>query len=309
MTKNTETVGVAVMRSQVDSLHKGHRALIEYVKERHTNTLIVVGVPPTFATNRNPLPYDLRRDMIQKAYPDVTIVPQPDCRSDYHWSETLDALIKEAFPGCDAILYGSRDSFRSRYHGEFETEFVPEVKAKSGTHVRKRAIEKPLNNASFRRGVIYGVLNRPPITYPTVDVGIYRKNTEPTKPRIEVLLGRKPLDPERRWRFIGGFVDKIDASYESAARREGSEESGDLDLRPFEYVCSSRIEDWRYRGTNDTIMTILFRAQYIFGYVEPGDDIEEVRWFALEQIPNVLVDEHKPLGEKYIESFAGEATV
>jgi bifunctional NMN adenylyltransferase/nudix hydrolase len=96
----------------------------------------------------------------------------------------------------------------------------------------------------------------------------------------KVLLGRKPT--EEKYRFIGGFVDPTDSSLEAAVIREGREEAGPLELVNISYVCSRLIDDWRYRGEKDSIMTSFFAANVAFGHEEPGDDICEVRWFDID---------------------------
>ncbi len=307
MTSNT--IGVIVGRFHVGDPHNGHQGLIRYVKERHSDVLIVLGVPATYPTDHDPLPYELRRTMLLKQDRDLTIAPLQDMRSNESWSKALDGLIRTTFPERDAVLYGSRDSFRDSYSGSFETSFVPDMSRHSGTAERERIQRKPSITRAFRKGVIYATVTRPPITYPTVDIGIYRRIPgKQGSASIEVLLGRKPHDPSGQYRFIGGFVDPTDASYEAATRRERSEESGDYEHGPLQYVGSHRVDDWRYRGTKDGIMTILFRAQYIYGSIEAADDIETLQWFALERIKDVLVEEHRPLGNKYLASFATELT-
>ncbi len=306
MSPSTDSVGVIIGRFHVSTPHAGHDGLIKYVKERHKDVLIVLGRPATYATDHDPLPYDLRRSMIEKRYPDVTIVGLTNVRTDEAWSQELDRLIAETFPGRTAILYGSRDSFRDTYSGELSTEHVPEIDRYNATAIREKIKNMPSKAGAFLRGVIYATMIREPITYPTVDIGVYRRNCDGNRPAIQVLLGRKRHDPKGKYRFFGGFVDPTDKSYEHAIRRERLEESGEYELTDPEYVCSHRVDDWRYRGTKDGIMTILFRAQYLWGALQAADDIEELDWFDLNIIQSVLVEEHLPLGEKYLASFAAE---
>lgn len=292
-------VGVIVGRFHIHEPHYGHRAFIQHVMSRHPKVLIALGVTAGLPSDHDPLPYEVRRVMMLKEFPEAEVVALEDVRDDSTWSRRLDALIEHHYPNEHVTLYGSRDSFIGSYRGKYETAYVPESSRRSGTSVRERIKTRPSIGAAFRRGIIYALMNRPPITYPTVDVGVYRNQGD----TVEVLLGRKPHDPQGKYRFIGGFVDPADTSYEVTAGRERREESGHYETGSFEYVGSHRVDDWRYRGRRDGIMTILFRAQHIFGYIEAGDDIEEVAWFKLESMMSILVEEHLPLGEKYLASF------
>jgi bifunctional NMN adenylyltransferase/nudix hydrolase len=51
-------------------------------------------------------------------------------------------------------------------------------------------------------------------------------------------------------RFVGGFVDRDDKSYEMAARREFREETGGCNLSSLEIYRITKIDDWRY-GNED----------------------------------------------------------
>jgi bifunctional NMN adenylyltransferase/nudix hydrolase len=300
MATRLPSVGVIVGRFHLPQPHNGHRALVRHVMAPHETVLMALGVSAGLPNDHDPLPYDIRESMMLREFPGIEVAPLKDVRDDTAWSASLDACIKERFPGRNAILYGSRQSFIGSYSGEFETVLVPEADRSSGTQVRERIKRKPSLVTAFRRGVIWAIMNRPPITYPTVDIAIVNYDLK------KVLLGRKPHDPPGTYRFIGGFVDPEDQSYEAATRREKREETGDCEIGPLIYTGSHRVDDWRYRGTKDGIMTMLFRAAYIYGCPEPADDIDELRWFDFDQYQRVLVPEHRPLGEMLGDSLIAE---
>ena len=89
-------------------------------------------------------------------------------------------------------------------------------------------------------------------------------------------------------------MDVNDLDYEEAAKRESKEETG-LELDDFQYVTSSKIDDWRYRSEEGKIFTTVFSARYIFGRPEPNDDVSELRWFHFDKIDieNDVVEEHQ----------------
>lgn len=295
-TKMKTTVGVIVGRFQVANLHQGHRDLIDYVALRNARLLIVLGVPATFATDRNPLPYQMRAEMIRQRYPEAEIIALSDHPSDEVWSENLDALINERCHDCDVTLYGSRDSFLAVYKGSYPTEeFAPHNEV-NGTQERAKVADGHCVSDDFLAGMIFCQETRAPLIYQTVDVAVLNDQGQ-------VLLGSKKSDLGKK-RFIGGFVDSEDNSLETAARRETREESGgNLEVDGFRYLGSAQIEDWRYRGTKDKCMTSFFAAKRVFGFAKASDDLDTLEWVPVADIKALLIPDHLVLAdmlEKYL---------
>ena len=291
------SVGVIVGRFQVPYLHDAHCDLIETVIEERSRVIICLGISPAMVTRRNPLDFEARKQMILQDYPDVTIIPIMDVQSNDQWSANLDKAVSEILtPREKAVLYGSRDSFIAHYTGKFPTEELVPDHMVSGTDLRKISSERVKCSQEFRDGVIWAANNQFPKTWICVDVAIL--NSFGT----QVLLGRKPT--ERKFRFIGGFVDPTDESLEAAAIREAHEEAGQLELTAPKYICSMLTNDWRYRSEVDKITTSLFVTSVVFGSPIAGDDIEEVKWFDLDEFKSDLeykiVEGHIPLMEKLI---------
>jgi bifunctional NMN adenylyltransferase/nudix hydrolase len=87
-------------------------------------------------------------------------------------------------------------------------------------------------------------------------------------------------------------------SLEQAAGRELSEEVPKLFTHEFSYIGSTKVNDFRYKGTKDGIMTSLFVTYKLGGTEIAGDDIEEVEWFDLSTFDlNILTEHHHPLFE------------
>lgn len=106
-----------------------------------------------------------------------------------------------------------------------------------------------------------------PTCFPTVDVAIVKGG--------KVLMGKKP--GKDKWQFVGGFADPDCQNYETDATREVREETGVTIYQP-EYICSSLIDDSRYRNSKDKIKTLFFVAKYYDGEAKAEDDIVDVRW-------------------------------
>lgn len=127
---------------------------------------------------------------------------------------------------------------------------------------------------------------RYPTVFATVDVVIERN--------AMLLLGRKPN--QQKFRFVGGFADPaLDHSFEDAAKRETKEET-ELIVSKVRYLGSAKIDDPRYRDTEDCIITHLFFAEEWSGEPLASDDIAELKWFDRAEISKeTFVTEHHVL--------------
>jgi bifunctional NMN adenylyltransferase/nudix hydrolase len=293
-----DSVGVIIARLQTPYLHEGHLALFDHVTSKHINVIVFLGIPKIQNTNRNPLDFATRKEMVQSKFPRVTILPLEDNRSDENWSTNVDNSIRAVFLDKSAIIYGSRDSFIPHYHGKHIVEEFPVVGQHNATDIREESSDKVRVSEDFRNGVIYGVNKQRPVTYPTVDVVVANGEGQ-------ILLARKPA--ETLFRFVGGFVDRDDKNLEMAARRELYEETK-LSALGMTYITSQAVEDWRYAKEESGIMTTLFLTYEWdqMGRAEASDDIAEVRWFDVkdfltdEFIEDNIVLEHVQLMKTFI---------
>lgn len=271
-------VGVIIGRFQLHQLHKAHCDVIESVLSNHKKVILFLGVTKVIGSSSNPLDFASRKAMIQEKYPEIVVLSLPDTRSDEIWSKNLDSRIREVFQIGNVILYGSRDSFIPHYKGQFETAELEQEIYVSGTEVRKQVSEEIKSSKEWRAGVIYGSYNRYPTSYQKVDVAVFNEEEN------QLLLSKKT--DEDKYRFIGGFVEVKDTSLEHTAKRKFMDEAG-AEIAITEYIGSFRVDDWRYRSERDKIMTTLFKAKYLFGHLEPSDDVEELRWFDLKDLKEI----------------------
>lgn len=299
MTRNN--IGIIVGRFQVANLHLGHLKLIKSVMEAHQRVAIFLGTTEAMSTKNNPLDFLTRKLMIQEHFPEIAILSVPDTSQDEEWSRELDQRIKEVFPIGNPILYGGRDSFIQYYTGKYDTKALPPHQSISGTEHRQQISNEVRSSADFRAGIIFGLANQYNKVHPTVDMAIFYKKEGKT----EILLGRKAK--ENLFRFVGGFVDPLeDESLEKAALREAKEETG-LDLKSAEYVCSMKINDWRYRKEHDKIITTLFKTEVQAKTGKPQDDIAELKWFDIADLSEEdIIFEHKALFTKLIQTLKNQ---
>jgi bifunctional NMN adenylyltransferase/nudix hydrolase len=300
---NDYSIGCIIARFQVHKLHPSQRELVEDVCKNHKKVILFLGIPPIHRPETDPLDFATRKAMLQNDYPNVIILPVKDNRDDNKWSKNIDEQIDMTFNGGKALLYGSRDSFIPHYHGKHQTVELITDTFYSGTEVRKEVTREILGSSDFRAGVIYGKADRYPTAYNTVDVACVNNEGK-------VLLAKKPN--ENKLRFIGGFVDPSDNSKERAAKREFSEETGGCEIGDLRYVCSQKIDDWRYRRAKDGIMSTLFVGTFIFGSPIPTDDICELSWVLINdlkkasdklELHNIIMEEHVELMENFLNSI------
>lgn len=295
--KTKQQVAVIVGRFQTPRLHDGHRFLIDLAKSKCQSLLIVIGENGGSASRVDPMDFDTRAVMLKSHYPEAIIATLKDHPVDRVWSERLDKIVESHFPQHEAILFGSRDSFLPHYQGKNKSrEVKPKIRA-CATDLRNEVGLSPIDSDHFRAGVIYAASKQGfPTSFQTVDV-VIRHSLEK-----KVLVGRKA--GEDGWRFPGGFVDPEDLQLEHAAKREAKEEVGDIEIDDVKYICSTRINDHRYRKSEHKIMTALFSGIYIYGQVKAGDDLDEVRWQDMEGLVDCLLDAHKPLGIAYLQTIS-----
>ena len=290
MEENNTSIGVIVARFQVAELTEGHKELLDFVlAKKHNQNVIFLGVAPTKATKNNPLDYDSRRRMLEEAYPgQFTILFQEDTPSDKEWSTELDEKIAVIANGRDVVMYGSRDSFGEHYFGKYEFCEVPQHVYCSGTDQRLLTGKIIKSSSDWRKGCIYATQNRYPTVYPTVDCAIFDDDN------LEYIYMAKKRG-EKHFRFVGGFADPRDTSFEESARREAQEETG-LETEVLTSLGSLKIDDWRYRGEQDKIITTLFVMKKVFGKPEAKDDICELRRLTFKDLRITdVIEEHRDL--------------
>lgn len=235
--------------------------------------------------------------MVRQAYPgdQLTIVPLRDHPlSNELWSRDLDAGIQVAFPGVPVTLYGSRQSFIPLYTGVHAVEEVPTSLPHNGT-ANRESITFP-KTSEGRAALIYAQRERPSFMYATSDLAII------DRPNGRVLLiGKNAYGGYLS--FAGGHAMKTDTDAAVVAGREGGEELLGVRFGPAMYVGTKTIDDPRYRGTDDGVMTTFFVAEYLGGEPSPGDDANSVHWVGVADLLEKLTPWHRPLGRLLLEHW------
>lgn len=283
-------IGVVIGRFQVSQLTPAHVELLRRVKQENDNVVVLLGISPNDGRSaENPLTYN-QRLVLFRAYGLHAVLPLQDRSTNVEWSWDVDRVLDFTFPRdrYDVTLYGGRQSFREAYSGAYIVKPIECTDTSSGTAARGAIAESQVEG--FLQGQIYAMQTQYPRVYPTVDTIVWRAFGL----NIEVLLIKRGDNGE--WGFIGGFVDPQDESYERAAKREVYEEVALTAEAGLKYVGSVKVNDWRYRGTRDGIMTTLFTMQYTFGPVVPNpQEVADYQWVQWDAIAGILSKTHTPL--------------
>lgn len=271
---------VIVGKFQVAELSNEIMNKIERVVKEHHTTIIALQDAAVPASKNNPLDFETRRQMLLQHFPAISIIRIRDQRNNENWSQELDKAIGEALHENEPVIYGHKKAIKC-YEGIFHTEELNDISL-----IEVEKIETPgtgiISAQAFRAGAIHTIQQQYSKVFPTVDVAVFRDE--------KLLLARKPK--EDKFRFIGGFSDPEDESYEEAAKREVKEEA-DIGIDNIRYIGSAKVDDWRYRDEPDKVITHLFKASYASGSITAQDDIAELRWFDMNELSDDnFVHEH-----------------
>jgi len=107
--------------------------------------------------------------------------------------------------------------------------------------------------------------------YPRTDQAVIAAVTDGSR----LLLGRQKAWPERRWSVLAGFVEPGE-SLEQTVAREVFEESS-VRVRSARYLAS---QPWPFPGS----LMLGFLAEAEPDVPQPGDELEDVRWFEAGEI-------------------------
>lgn len=291
-------VGVVIGRFQVETLHEGHRYLINEAFRHHKKVIIFVGCSPIQGTKYDPLDFPARERMLRAEYPDAIILPQYDKLSDEEWSKALDTQIRGIVPNLSgAKLYGGRGSFQPHYKGDFTVvEVNSGIEYRSGTMQRSDIGKVVRSSADFRAGVIYSTQNSWPYVKSCVDIACIRVNefSKPMPHGVEILLGRKAS--ENKWRLPGGMVDKGETLEQAASREFREETSLTAEISKLRYVGSFPVNDWRFKNAGEIgLLTALFIVDHTWGAPQGADDLVEVKWHPIATAEDEVIKGHKNL--------------
>lgn len=124
------------------------------------------------------------------------------------------------------------------------------------------------------------------------DIVVLGFNKEEEK--LKALLIRRGKEPFRdKWAFPGGFVE-MDESCDAAAQRELQEETGISDIKLKQFKIYSK-PDRDPRGR--VISIVYFGMAPIEQQTDAADDAADVKWFKINELPDLAFDHNKVLQE------------
>jgi bifunctional NMN adenylyltransferase/nudix hydrolase len=296
--------GVVVGRFQVPDLHEGHKKLISIAQVNHKKLIVFIACTIVKGSDKDPLDFDTRAAMVKYQFPSAIVKPIYDHPCDKKWSQILDGEIYKEAGRSGANLYSSKNGFHKHYHGDYHVRYIPEIDFYRGTEIREIMGQIVPTSKEGRCGVIYGIVNQYPRIFQVVDMAVI-KNDEG---KLSVLLGTKK--DQEGLRFPGGFVDQTDESLEKAAQREVYEECGGISTDDYEYICSYVIDDWRFKGRPEKIMSSFFKCKYGWGtYHEacnkPDSEFIKLQFYPINKVTLAKMgSQHKKFFSALIENVS-----
>ena len=293
MVRTGEVWGVLVMRCQGAEMKRGWQHIINHVCLLHPRLFIVIGLPAgNWASPKNPLSFEMVREMIKQAFPGrnfVFVGLKDSVISHEAWSEDLDAAVEKTCGKAAFRMYYSRDGFNKTYFGKYKkrVDYVEPIKDKSGTEMRN-GIEFP-HTRDGRAAAIWIEQHRIARDFSSADIAI----TDDTIGNERVVVVSRP-ELKGLWIFPGGLVDPTDLIDEDAAKREQKEEV--LGIETGDYLKLGerfKVHDPRYEDTPDGIKTTFFRTPWINGDPLPGDDAKFARWATRKELSGLIAPWHQ----------------
>ena len=110
-----------------------------------------------------------------------------------------------------------------------------------------------------------------------------------------VLLGKRGQHTRSpgKWSFPAGFVERGE-QVEAAAIRETHEETGLMvELEPILTLVSE---------TDETVALAVYPARSYTGDLAPGDDLDEVMWWPIDDLPSLAFDHDGKIIERWLAS-------
>lgn len=133
----------AAFLGRFQPFHKGHHETVKEYKQEYDELVVVVGSAAKSGTERNPLTFEQRKEVIEACHPEVEIVPLEDeDRGEEGYPDWTERFIEKAEP--DVVI--TRNDLVQRLvqkhsDAEIEEQELYKPDTCSGTRIRKRVRE------------------------------------------------------------------------------------------------------------------------------------------------------------------------
>jgi nicotinamide mononucleotide adenylyltransferase len=300
-------VAVTMMRLQSPyGPHSGHMVLISEMFNRADKVLIYIGRDKAFASHKNPLGFDERRELLiseieAAGFGDryCSILPFTSRRDNAIWSHELDSDIKAHVkrPDLDASKVGmfhSRDSYAPYYfpHGMFPLVEVKEISGINATALRNSVVSHRSLTPDFITGMVAQQMSQPSVEL-LVQTRVIVKTTDGN-----YILVKYVSSDETKYRFVGGYFSPgKDNSFKESAERKLHLKLNISDRESISFIDEVRIDDWRYKEAGTKIACMVYETivnePVSHHTVTPGARILETVCVSRDQLSDYLDPEEQ----------------
>lgn len=114
-----------------------------------------------------------------------------------------------------------------------------------------------------------------------------------------LLLVKRSVEPKKGWWCLPGGFMELRETPEEAGLRELAEETGLTGKVDMLLGVTSN-----HSAAYDTVLMTGFLVRSYSGNLYAGDDADEARWFAFEELPEIAFDSHKKFIKLYYSAYA-----
>lgn len=114
-----------------------------------------------------------------------------------------------------------------------------------------------------------------------------------------LLLVKRSVDPKKGWWCLPGGYMELQETPEEAGLRELAEETGLAGKIDMLLGVTSN-----FSTSYDTVLMTGFLIRSYSGDLYAGDDADDARWFAYEDLPEIAFDSHKKFIKLYYSAYA-----
>jgi ADP-ribose pyrophosphatase YjhB (NUDIX family) len=98
-----------------------------------------------------------------------------------------------------------------------------------------------------------------------------------------ILLGRRAYEPDAGlWDLLGGFLEEGEPPLDGLHRELLEETALEVEAGPF---LGAFVDTYGDGDGATSVLNLVWKARVVAGEPRPADDVSELRWFELDELP------------------------